>query len=123
MAVVKWEILIVNSAWGKFSKAALQHFLKRTGHYTRECDGSFGYYSQLALQKWLKARKSSGGPYYSGRLDGDAGDMTWEALGQLLAYWGRFSQVPSPWWKGASPSNYSAFRGAIHRWLNAERAG
>ncbi|MGO2081643.1 hypothetical protein ACTXM3_15725 [Glutamicibacter arilaitensis] len=89
MATIPWCNLVIDGNYGSKTKAALQHLLADHGWYTRECDGSFGYHSQLALQKWLKydaAGYFTGYPntdkhaYYTGRLDGNAGSMTWEAF-------------------------------------------
>lgn len=121
MATYPWVILEIDGLWRVYTKAATQHFLKRAGYYAqaRECDGVFGYWSQLALQKWLKYGPGSNLSGYSGRLDGDAGDMTWEALANRIALYGHYNP-PLPWPKGMDP-NTIAFCKGIQRWLNNSR--
>ena len=123
MAELNWVILKIDGSWGAYTRAALQHFLKREGYYAqaRECDGVFGYWSQLALQKWLKYGPGSNLAGYSGRLDGDAGDMTWESLGMRLAVYGYYSPT-LPWPKGRYPGNNATFCKAIQRFMNYSRA-
>ena len=83
MADMAWINLDDDGDWRKWTKAAMQSYMKRRGFYTRTVDGDFGYQSQLSMQKLLKAGIKSGilthGSFYSGRLDGDAGDTTWVA--------------------------------------------
>lgn len=137
MAKLAWIHLAIDGGYGKYTRAALQHLLADHGWYTRECDGSFGYHSQLALQKWLKydaAGYFSGYPntdpyaYYTGRLDGDARSMTWEAFRRGLQdfLWAVNASnkkvgavYGSPWPHGGDSS--TQFVAQMQRFLNTVR--
>lgn len=137
MAYVAWKVLAIDGGWGKYTKAALQHLLAEHGWYTRECDGSFGYHSQLALQKWLKydaAGYFTGYPntdkvaYYKGALDGAAGKMTWEAFRAGLSdyLWAVNASnkkvgavYPNPYPHGGDAS--TQFIAQMQRFLNTNR--
>lgn len=77
---------------GTFSwqnKVNLQHYLQNVGAYSknRETDGVWGYWTTLAIQTHLRAKRFPDGTrYYPGALDGELGPMTKSAMGDAAGY-------------------------------------
>lgn len=78
-----YKDLVVDGVFGKKSVEAFQIVMRAINKYNRAVDGEFGYYTVLALQKWLR-----GLGYYPAtkyKLDGKFGKYTVIALQQFLA--------------------------------------
>lgn len=113
--------LAVDGNFGTVTQKAFQLHLRSQGYYSREIDGQFGKQSIIALQKMLKAQRPTN--FYNGLIDGIAGDMTWDGLGNYLSFfgwWSGFSRY-QPWPKGKTPYNWSGFTRQIQVWLNDVR--
>ncbi|MGP5263637.1 peptidoglycan-binding domain-containing protein [Glutamicibacter arilaitensis] len=77
-------VLTLDGNFGRITKIRIQHLLCFLEYYGREVDGDFGYHSQLALQKWLRRRGFYPSSKY--RLDGDAGNSTWNEFYRYLRW-------------------------------------
>ena len=74
---------LVDGDFGYYSKLALQRYLRGKGYYTTAyyLDGDFGYYSVLALQRYLRKLGEYGTEWL---LDGSWGQATTKALQRAL---------------------------------------
>ncbi|MFJ2618147.1 hypothetical protein [Glutamicibacter sp. NPDC087344] len=91
MADLPYKASEVSGYVTKQTVVNLQRWLKKVGYYAqgRSVDGSWGYWTTLGVQQYLRTKYLPGYPKtrcYAGALDGDFGTMTKSAMGDAVWY-------------------------------------